>query len=146
MHLDYKFETKAIQNAFRKLADLGGDMTPITRKAANVLWQESETAFDREQTPEGEKWTALDKSYEKSRHKNGYTGKKLQVTGNLVNSLDIDYGDSFAVIGAAEPYAQYHQAGTSKMASREFLGLGKDGENEILAIIKRELENALSAP
>lgn len=146
MRLDYKFETKAIQNAFRKLADLGGDMTPITRKAANVLWQESETAFDREQTPKGEDWKALDINYEKSRHKNGYTGKKLQVTGNLVNSLDIDYGDSFAVIGAAEPYAQYHQAGTSKMAAREFLGLGKDGEDEILAIIKQELKNAMEAP
>lgn len=146
MHIEYKFEVKSIQNAFRRLAELGENTTPVTRKVANVLWQESETAFNKEQTPDGKKWHALNENYKKARHKAGYTGNILQVSGSLVKSLDIDYGESFAVIGAAEPYGQYHQQGTTKMEARPFLGIGKDGIDEIHEIIKRELKNALETP
>lgn len=138
MHLDYKFDTREIQNKFNRLAKVM-DGRDITRKVAGVLRQEAEKAFDQEKTPEGESWEALNEDYKKSRHAAGHTGKMLQVTGDLVTSLNIDYGDSFAVIGASEPYGQYHQMGTEKMPARPFLGLGKDGIDEIKAILNREL-------
>lgn len=138
MDLEFKFDTTEIQNKFKKLAQVV-DGREITRKVANVLLQEAEAAFNNEKSPEGESWAKLNQDYKKRRYDKGYTGNILQVTGDLVKSLNIDYGDSFAVIGAAEPYGQYHQVGTSKMPARPFLGLSHDGVEEIKAILNREL-------
>lgn len=144
MHLEYKFETREIQQKFKKLAQVV-DSREITRKVANVLLQEAEAAFDNEKSPEGESWVKLNQDYKKRRYDKGYTGNILQVTGDLIKSLNIDYGDNFAVIGAGEPYGQYHQMGTSKMPARPFLGLGNDGVEEITAILNRELSKVAQA-
>ena len=144
MHVEFKFDTSAIQNQFRKLQAVGKS-DGLTRKIANVLWEEAEDAFSKEQSPEGEKWAALDESYKKQRHGKGYTGPILQVSGDLVKSLNIDYGDNFAVIGAAEPYGQYHQMGTSKMPARPFIGLGETGEKEIKQIIAKRMKEAFES-
>ncbi|MFC0822068.1 phage virion morphogenesis protein [Pasteurella multocida] len=142
MHLEYKFDTKAIQNKFKKLSELG-KTDGLTRKIAGVLQQESETAFDNERSPTGEKWADLNTTYKKQRYEKGYNGNILQVRGDLVKSLNIDYGDSFAVIGVSEDYGQYHQEGTSKMEARPFLGLGDDGVEEIKSILNKALKNAI---
>lgn len=149
MYLVFKADTKEIQNKFRKLSQVG-NTEGLTRKIANVLWQEAEEAFDNERSPEGEKWDSLKEPYKTQRYKAGRTGPTLQLTTNLLQSLNIDYGDSFAVIGVNalsdnnEPYGQYHQAGTSKMAARPFLGLGEDGIKEIKHILTKALKDAVS--
>ncbi|MFC1142356.1 phage virion morphogenesis protein [Pasteurella multocida] len=143
MHLEYKFDTKAIQNKFKKLSELG-KADGLTRKIAGVLQQESETAFDNERSPTGEKWADLKPNYKKQRYEKGYDGNILQVRGDLVNSLNIDYGESFALVGVSEHYGQYHQEGTSKMKARPFLGLGDDGVEEIQHILNNAIRKALS--
>ncbi|MFC0309601.1 phage virion morphogenesis protein [Gallibacterium trehalosifermentans] len=70
MHLVFKADTKAIQNKFRKLSQ-AGKTEGLTRKIANVLWQEAEEAFDDERSPEGEKWTSLKEPYKTQRYKKG---------------------------------------------------------------------------
>lgn len=143
MHLDFKFDTTAIQSQFRKLQEVGKS-DGLTRKIANVLWHESEMAFDEERTPEGEKWAALHPKTKQARENRGYDGKILQVRGDLVASLNLDYGDDFAMIGAAEPYGQYHQSGTKFMHARPFLGLGQSGQKEIRQIISNSFKEVLS--
>lgn len=144
MDLEFKFDTTEIQNKFKKLAKVV-DGREITRKVANVLLQEAEAAFDNEVSPDGKPWAKLNPSYKKRRYDRGYTGNILQVTGDLVKSLNIDYGDSVAMVGAGEPYGQYHQMGTSKMPARPFLGLGDDGVAEIKAILHRELSKIMQS-
>ena len=131
MQLDFKIDIAAIQASFRKLQDLGKS-DGLTRKIANVLRDESESAFDNERTPEGESWAGLNPQYKKRRHEKGYTGKTLHVTGDLINSLNVDYGDNFAMVG-----------GTTKMPARPFLGLGEDGIDEIKNILEKALKNAI---
>lgn len=143
MHLEYKFDTKAIQNKFKKLSELG-KTDGLTRKIAGVLQQEAENAFDNERTPEGSKWETLNPQYKKHRYAQGYTATMLQVSGNLISSLNVDYGDNFAVVGVSEHYGQYHQQGTSKMPARPFLGLGNDGIEEIQHILNNAIRSALS--
>lgn len=142
MHLEYKFDTRTIQNKFRKLSEMGKS-DGITRKIANVLLEEAEQAFDDETSPAGEKWAALNPTYKQRRHEKGYNGNILQVSGDLVASLNIDYGDSFAVIGAAESHGQYHMTSTKHMPARPFLGLGKDGIEEIKQILNKALKSAV---
>ena len=142
MHLEYKFDTREIQNKFKRLATVM-DGRDITRKVAGVLRQEAEKFFDLEQSPTGEKWEALDEDYKKYRYAAGHTGKILQIRGGrgLAGSLSLDYGDNYALIGAAEENGGFHQLGTTFMPARPFLGLSDDGAKEIRAILNDALSN-----
>lgn len=64
MHLEFKADTKKIQNMFRKLSQLG-KTDGLTRKIANVLWEEAEDAFDNERSPAGDKCADLSEKRQK---------------------------------------------------------------------------------
>lgn len=144
MELDIRFNEKdmrIVQGAFAKLVQLGKS-DGVTRKMANVLREDAEEAFETEQSPEGKKWEDLDPVYKKSRYAKGYDGKMLHRTGQLIDSLNIDYGDDFAAVGVSESYGIYHQLGTKKMSARPFLGASEDGIDEIKDILKNAIRRA----
>ncbi|WNY75966.1 phage virion morphogenesis protein [Pasteurella multocida] len=139
--INFEFDDNEIQRALANLLALGQGKD-LMRKVANIVRQDVEDAFDHERAPDGKPWDKLDKRYQERRYKNGYDGKILQMHGNLLNSLDIDYGDRFALIGVSEPYGQYHQKGTDKMPARPFLGVSETGVEEIKQLLQRELKKA----
>ena len=144
MELDISFDEKdmrIVQGAFAKLVQLGKS-DGVTRKMANVLREDAEEAFETEQSPDGKKWADLDPVYKKSRFAKGYDGKMLHRTGQLIDSLNIDYGDDFAAVGVSESYGIYHQLGTKKMSARPFLGVSEDGIDEIKDILKNAIRRA----
>lgn len=144
MELDISFDEKdmrIVQGAFAKLVQLGKS-DGVTRKMANVLRADAEEAFETEQSPDGKKWEDLDPVYKKSRFAKGYDGKMLHRTGQLIDSLNIDYGDDFAAVGVSESYGIYHQLGTKKMSARPFLGVSEDGVEEIKDILKNAIRSA----
>lgn len=144
MELDISFDEKdmrIVQGAFAKLVQLGKS-DGVTRKMANVLRADAEEAFETEQSPDGKKWEDLDPVYKKSRFAKGYDGKMLHRTGQLIDSLNIDYGDDFAAVGVSESYSIYHQLGTKKMSARPFLGVSEDGVEEIKDILKNAIRSA----
>lgn len=144
MELDIRFDEKdmrIVQGAFAKLVQLGKS-DGMTRKMANVLRADAEEAFESEQSPDGKKWEDLDPVYKKSRFAKGYDGKMLHRTGQLIDSLNIDYGDDFAAVGVSESYGIYHQLGTKKMSARPFLGVSEDGVDEIKDILKNAIRRA----
>lgn len=146
MELDISFDEKdmrIVQGAFAKLVQLGKS-DGMTRKMANVLREDAEEAFETEQSPDGKKWEDLDPVYKKSRFAKGYDGKMLHRTGQLIDSLNIDYGDDFAAVGVSESYGIYHQLGTKKMSARPFLGVSEDGVDEIKDILKNAIRGAWS--
>ena len=144
MELDISFNEKdmrIVQGAFAKLVQLGKS-DGMTRKMANVLREDAEEAFETEQSPDGKKWDDLDPVYKKSRYAKGYDGKMLHRTGQLIDSLNIDYGDDFAAVGVSESYGIYHQLGTKKMSARPFLGASENGIDEIKDILKNAIRRA----
>lgn len=146
MELDISFDEKdmrIVQGAFAKLVQIGKS-DGMTRKMANVLRADAEEAFETEQSPDGKKWEDLDPVYKKSRFAKGYDGKMLHRTGQLIDSLNIDYGDDFAAVGVSESYGIYHQLGTKKMSARPFLGVSEDGVEEIKDVLKNAIRGAWS--
>lgn len=140
----YQFEASAITNAFRRLAAQMNDTTDVTRKIVSVLESQSNEAFREELDPSTkEKWAALSPQTEKWKKKQDKNNGILRFEGDLWKSLGTEFGNGFAVIGAAEPYGQYHQLGTTHMPARPFLGLGQNGIDEIVDILQREIKNAL---
>jgi len=78
---------------------------------AQVLESETEANFKAQGRPG---WTKLADSTVKERLKRNKGGTVLQIlqdSGILAGSISSDYGDDFARVGAATPYAAIHQFG-----------------------------------
>ncbi|RZF83716.1 phage virion morphogenesis protein [Pseudoalteromonas sp. CO325X] len=138
-------------NAFARLQQLaraGVDLSTPMAAVAQVLSGESEDAFANEQDPEtGQAWQALSDNYVKQNPARAL-GQILQMSqGGLASSITTDSGSTWAQIGSNKEYAAIHQlGGTSDMApgpaaipARPYLGLGEQGEDEILDLLANHL-------
>jgi phage gpG-like protein len=63
-------------------------------------------------------WAALAPSALKNRARKGKTGKKLQVTGQLLASIQTKSSDVEALVGTNKKYARFLNDGTKKMPAR----------------------------
>ena len=81
--------------------------------------------FDKEQTPDGSKWTHLAPATVKKRMKRHKSGdmKILQDTGELRRSIAYEAGECWVRIGSNLKYARTHQFGRGHIPARPFLGI-----------------------
>ena len=82
--------------------------------------------FDKEQSPDGEKWKPL-------KHRQG---KILQDTGELKKSIQYEADNNSVTIGSKLIYARTHQFGRGKIPARPFLGVTPDDKKHIAQMIK----------
>ena len=138
--------------AFADLANAGEDLSPVMKEIAGILADAAEQAFVDEADPTtGEGWDLLTEAHEARRREKGYTGPILQMTGQLVSSIQSDHGRDFAQVGSNKVYAAIHQhGGTSDMRpanaaipARPFLGAGDDDREEIMNVLTRHLSMAI---
>lgn len=97
--------------------------------------------FDKEQTPDGEKWKPLAPSTikaRKKRHKKGIM-KILQDTGELRRSIKYEAEDDCVKVGSNLKYARTHQFGRGKIPRRPFLGVTDNEKKHIAAMYKQYL-------
>ena len=145
-----ELDTRAVEPLFKRLLALGADMTPLMRKAAGHLEDQTEQAFEDEASPEGVPWPALASATIAARERSGYwPGKKLQVEGQLAASYGSDYGEDFAQIGSNKVYAAIHQAGGRagrgrrvQIPARPVLGLAPETVQAILLDARTMLAHA----
>lgn len=150
-----------LEHGLTRLAELGRDMTPVTRQLAGVLADAPERAFAGQRDPvTGNAWHPLSPVTIGRRAKAGHDGPILQVRGQLAGSLHADYGPDHATVGTNVPYAPTHQFGAKKGAfgttkrggpipwgdipARRFLGVGPEDEEEIRGILHAEVQKALT--
>lgn len=135
---DIIIEISLIDNGFRaniaRLLQSGSDLTPLMTQIAGIIQGSTDDAFEREADPNfGVPWAALTPRYIKQREKTGHwPGKKLQITGQLAESIKPRSGADFAEVFVGEPYGIFHQFGTRKMVARPFLGISVEAEQTIL--------------
>ncbi|PKN07502.1 MAG: phage virion morphogenesis protein [Deltaproteobacteria bacterium HGW-Deltaproteobacteria-8] len=98
-----------------RLAQLGQNMTPLTRDLAEVLKGATDRAFKDEVDPAtGEKWHPLSPATLARRAKSGHTGSILQVSGQLAASIQTEHGPHHAAVGTSKVYGPTHQFGAKK--------------------------------
>lgn len=153
MDLDISIDTAHIQAAFARVRALGQNPRPITRQIAGILADSSEQAFADEKDPQtGMPWADLTPKHKAKRAKLGYSGKKLQMRGDLAMSLTTGFGTTSAWIGSNLEYAAIHQlGGTPDMApgpaavpARPYMGLDSVARQEVLLVIQRAVQGSLS--
>ena len=107
------------------------DMRPLWSSVGMYVQRQTiKERFDKEQTPEGEKWEPLAPTTikRKKRHKRGQM-KILHDTGELRKSITYEAGNDHVKIGSKLKYARTHQFGRGKIPARRFLGV-TEGEKE----------------
>jgi phage virion morphogenesis protein len=113
--IEINVEISSLATGLARLAELGRNMTPLTRDLAEVLKGATDRAFKDEVDPAtGEKWHPLSPATLARRAKKGHTGSILQVSGQLAASIQAEHGPHHAAVGTSKVYAPTHQFGAKK--------------------------------
>ena len=98
--------------------------------------------FNKEQSPDGQKWKSLAPStiqHRKKRHKKGNM-KILQDTGELRRSITYEAENNCVKVGSKLKYARTHQFGRGKIPARPFLGVNDAEKQHITSMFKQYLK------
>lgn len=159
--IEIKIDNKAVNEKLLELAKRGENLRPLMKNIAGIFASSTEENFKEEGRPD--KWTELAEITKENRKKqknkkkgkskssekkNKWSGKILQVSGQLAASVNTQYDDNTAVIGSNLDYAAIHQlggqAGRNKKVSipaRPYLLLTDEDFEEILNSTQKYLKN-----
>lgn len=149
-----KIDNKAVNEKLLELAKRTENLRPLMKNIAGIFASSTEENFKEEGRPD--KWTELAEITKENRNKiknmnkkkgknkssekeNKWSGKILQISGQLAASVNTEYDDESVVIGSNKDYAAIHQlggkAGKNKKVSipaRPYLQLTDEDFDEIL--------------
>ena len=110
--IQVNIDSDELMDSLAALAREGENATPIMRGLAGIMRSSAEDALDMERDPvTGAKWPPLNEAYKRQRYADRYTGRMLNRTGRMRQSLSVRYGRDYAVVGVGVPYAAAHQFG-----------------------------------
>ncbi|OIO03125.1 MAG: phage virion morphogenesis protein [Desulfovibrionaceae bacterium CG1_02_65_16] len=122
--IEIEVNITSLATGLTRLAELGRNMTPLTRDIAEIMKGGVDRAFKDEVNPEtGEQWHPLSPATLARRAKAGHTGSILQVSGQLAASIQSEYGPHHATVLTSDVRAPTHQFGAKKGS----FGTGKRG-------------------
>ena len=141
MEISIKVEgLKQLQQKFKAAQNkLNGSKQFWSSVGAYVQRQTIKERFDKEQSPDGEKWKPLAPATIKHRLKRHKTGKMkiLQDTGELRRSIKYEAGDNSVKVGSKLKYARTHQFGRDKIPRRPFLGVTDEEKRHIVQMYRQ---------
>lgn len=157
--IEIKIDNKTVNEKLLELAKRGENLRPLMKNIAGIFASSTEENFKEEGRPD--KWTELAEITKENRKKNKkkrkrksqekenkWSGKILQVSGQLATSVNTQYDDNSAVIGSNKDYAAIHQlggkAGRNKkveIPARPYLQLTNDDFEEIIYETEKYLKD-----
>ena len=115
MRAEIRVKDRDVRDALRRLAALGGDLSPAMRAVAGALEAGVEDALQGERSPDGSPWAPLSPVTQARRAaRRKWPGRILQDSGDLAGSTHSRHGPSHAVAGTNLVYAAVHQFGAAK--------------------------------
>ena len=107
----------------------------LLQSLAGLVESQTRTRLADEQTsPDGNPWPQWSAKYAKTRHRHH---KLLQNTGHLIESIHARLQGDTAVIGTNLRYAKSQQFGSrrQRLPARAFLGISRDNEHDLQALV-----------
>lgn len=142
--------SQPVLDAFNRLIAAGRNMHPIMDAVGMEMESRVSARFDTKTDPTGAPWAPWKPSTVKSYPKSGANNKLLDRFNDMLGSLNHQADNDSVSIGFGQPYAQYHEFGTEKMARRGLLTsdpdagtLGADDEEAIVNVLRVALQNAI---
>ena len=135
--IEIKIDNKELNQVLGKLFEKTTDLRPLMKNIAGIMADAVEENFKQEGRPE---WAKLKDSTIKLRTQKGYwSGKILQMRGELAASITSEYSENSAIVGTNKTYAAIHQfggnAGRNKkvtISARPYLKLDIQDKMKIL--------------
>lgn len=139
MKIDIRAEnTGNVQRKLQAIADKLRDMRQLWGAVGMYIQRQTiKERFDKEQSPDGQKWKPLSQStihHRKKRHKSGNM-KILQDTGELRRSITYEANPDSVRVGTVLKYARTHQFGRGNIPARPFLGVNEDEKKHISSML-----------
>lgn len=140
-------QDRELMNALNRLRRKTGNLRPVMNEIAETMRSSVEENFKQESSRgplygggKGGAWADLAPSTLRSRAKQGKTGRKLQVTGQLLGSIQTKSDDKEALVGTNKrnkgfSYPLALQEGTKRMPARPFLVIQQADVQEIKKVI-----------
>jgi phage virion morphogenesis protein len=161
MSLTIEISDQAVRSALATLLERLSDLTPAMQEISEVMMSGVEDAFEAEADPTtGQKWPALTALTVMLR--GGRAHPIMQRSGQLIASIQPDYGKDFAAVGTNKVYAKTQHFGAKKGAfgrgkyksragsfpipwgdipARPVLGFSAQTTADVLAVLTRMLDN-----
>ena len=166
MKIKVEIQDKAVRAKIRDLIALGADLSPVTAIIAGKLQRITNKAFDREKDPAtGAPWEPLSDVTLERRRKAGRVSRssgearKLQMKGDLLNSITAQHDSTSAVVGTNLVYASTHQFGAKQgsfgstsrggpipwgdIPARPYLGVSDRDKASIIDAISRHIHKVI---
>lgn len=126
MKISVEMQDAELMAALTRLRRKTGNLRDVMDDIASTMQNSVEQNFKEESTRKpikgrGGVWQDLAPSTKKARAKKGKTGRKLQVTGQLLASLTTQATNDSAMLGTNKKYARFLNDGTKKMPARPFM-------------------------
>ncbi|MGU9776185.1 phage virion morphogenesis protein [Salmonella enterica] len=155
-NISFSLNTGPIQELLKQLSEVVDKPRPLMLNIAETLHAQSMEMFKNEGYP-ANSWQNLAKSTQRQRAKKGHwPGKKLQVSGQLIGSIQTDAGDDYAAISTNKVYAaiqnlggEIKRTGTVRLRTNANGELKRQENHPNLAVFaskkhKRAVERAVS--
>lgn len=145
MQITTEIQDRELMNALTRLRRKIGNLKPAMNEIAETMRSSVEENFAQESARNaigGVKrgaWADLAPSTERSRARKNKSGKKLQVTGQLLASIQTKSTEKEALIGTNKKYARFLNDGTKKMPARPFLVIQQNDIKEFQEIVSEHL-------
>lgn len=146
-----EIDNQPVLDAFNRLIAAGQDPREMLDAIGKEMVSRTSARFETKTDPTRAAWAPWKPSTVKSYPKSGANNRLLDRFNDMLGSLNHQVGDDSVFVGFGQPYAQYHEFGTSKMARRGLLTadpdagtLGAGDEEAILDVLRAALEGAIS--
>lgn len=144
-----EIHSQPVMDALNRLIAARTDLRPIMGAIGMELESRTASRFETKTDPAGSPWAPWKPSTVKNYPKDGRR-KLLDRYNDMLGSLGHRVDGNSVFVGFGQPYAQYHEFGTSKMDRRGMLTadpaagtLGAGDEEAIVWILRSALDNAL---
>ncbi len=139
--IEIQVNSQSVMDALNRLIQRGQNLHPVLDAIGQRMEERVSNRFETETDPSGHPWAPWKPSTIKSYPKDG-NRSLLDRYGDMLNSLSHQADATSVRIGFGQPYAFYHELGTSKMPRRGMLTadpvartLGQEDERDILELI-----------
>ena len=140
-----EIKSQSVTDAFNRLIAVGQDMSPIMYSIGMTMENHTRERFETKTNPSGSLWAPWKTSTIKSYPKDG-NHKLLDRFNDMIGSLNYQVEGNSVLVGFGQPYAKYHEFGTSKMVRRGMLTadpvagtLGSGDEQAIMDVLRGAL-------
>ena len=134
---------KRVQQKLKVTADRLINLQPYWQLVGLYVQRQTiRERFNKEQSPEGQKWKPLSHATIRRRKKHHKKGsmKILQDTGELRRSIAYEANNDSVRVGSKLKYARTHQFGRGNIPARPFLGVTESEKQHITSMFRQYLK------